>query len=315
MSPFKRILFPVDFSERCSEFGAYVTAIARRFDAEVTLLHVIDSVPLAYYGLDAAMSMAATYAEMSAERRQKELEGFLKDEFAGLLVKRATKTGEAGAVIAEYAMANATELIIMPTHGYGPFRRLLLGSVTAKVLHDSDCPVWTSAHGEDAKTANPPAFRQILCAVDFTPESLPLLRSAAAIAKDLGGELRLVHAIAAFKARTELSLRALGLPELLYDAAHKEIEKLQREAGTNVEFCLETGDVGRVVRRTALRHGADLVVIGRGRMQEPLGRLRTNSYEIIRESPCPVLSTYVGFCRGMQVAEDSIGSSIPLAIA
>jgi hypothetical protein len=34
-------------------------------------------------------------------------------------------------------------MILMPTHGYGPFRQMLLGSVTAKVLHDSKCPVLT----------------------------------------------------------------------------------------------------------------------------------------------------------------------------
>ena len=34
----------------------------------------------------------------------------------------------------------------MPTHGFGPLRRFLLGSVAAKVLHDAQCPVWTSVH-------------------------------------------------------------------------------------------------------------------------------------------------------------------------
>ena len=39
-------------------------------------------------------------------------------------------------------------VILMPTHGYGPFRRFILGSNTAKVLHDADCPVWTGVHLE-----------------------------------------------------------------------------------------------------------------------------------------------------------------------
>jgi nucleotide-binding universal stress UspA family protein len=315
MPRFTRILFPVDFSKRCSEFGAYVAAVARRFEAEVTLLHVIDSVPLAYYGMDPAMSMAASYAECMAERRKKELDTFLTDEFAGLRVKRVTETGEAGAVITAYDTANATELIMMPTHGYGPFRRLLLGSVTAKVLHDADCPVWTSAHAERTNAPNQLVIRKILCAVDFTREGLPLLRSAAAIAKDLGGELRLVHAVPALEAATELSLDVLGTPELLYDAAHKEIDKLQGAAGTNAELCLETGDVGKGVRRAALRHGADLVIIGRGRIEETLGRLRSNSYSIIRESPCPVVSVCLRRSLDTQSAREAIVGSIPLAIA
>ena len=65
---------------------------------------------------------------------------------------------------------------------------------------------------------------------------------------------------------------------------------LQKDAGTDVEVCIESGRVSSVVRRAALRHNADLVVIGRGKLQKPLGRLRTSAYAIIRESPCPVLS-------------------------
>jgi nucleotide-binding universal stress UspA family protein len=40
----------------------------------------------------------------------------------------------------------------------------------------------------------------------------------------------------------------------------------------------------------ALREDADLVVIGRGRLHETLGRLRSNAYAIIRDSPCAVIS-------------------------
>jgi nucleotide-binding universal stress UspA family protein len=250
-----------------------------------------------------------------AERRKKELDDFLNDEFQGLRIQRVTETGEAGAVITAYATASAMELIMMPTHGYGPFRRLLLGSVTAKVLHDADRPVWTSAHAEQANASNEVVIRKILCAVDFTREGQPLLRSAAGIAKDLGGELRLVHAIPTLEAATELSRDLLGAPELLCDVVQKEIDKLQGEAGTNAALCLETGDVGKVVRRAALRHGADLVVIGRGRIEETLGRLRSNSYNIIRESPCPVVSVCPRRGLETQSARDVIGGSIRLAIA
>jgi len=45
-----------------------------------------------------------------------------------------------------------------------------------------------------------------------------------------------------------------------------------------------------VVRDAALKYGADLVVTGRGKLHATFGRLRTNTYAIIRDSPCPVLS-------------------------
>src|SRR5262249_44965233 len=158
--------------EKCSDFSPYVAAVARRFGAEVTLLHVIDWNPLPYYGADPALGMAIAMTDGFRERRQEELDQFLTDVFTGVPVKRVTQLGEAGATIAAYAATNAIDLIMMPTHGYGRFRSLLLGSVTAKVLHDATCPVWTSAHTPQILSLGMPDFRQILCAVEPAAESV-----------------------------------------------------------------------------------------------------------------------------------------------
>jgi len=56
------------------------------------------------------------------------------------------KEGDPAQQIVEYARTTDVDLIMMPTHGYGRFRAALLGSVTAKVIHDSLCALWTSAH-------------------------------------------------------------------------------------------------------------------------------------------------------------------------
>ena len=56
--------------------------------------------------------------------------------------------GDAATEIVQFAMRENVDLIAMPTRGCGVFRKMLLGSVTAKVLHDASCPVWTSSHTE-----------------------------------------------------------------------------------------------------------------------------------------------------------------------
>ena len=63
----------------------------------------------------------------------------------------------------------------------------------------------------------------------------------------------------------------------LFDRARDEIRKWQHEAGTDVQVCMEAGSVSKVVRAAALHHEADRVVIGRGRLNATLGRLRTNA--------------------------------------
>ena len=76
---------------------------------------------------------------------------------------------------------------------------------------------------------------------------------------------------------------------LLAEQARQYLADLQRKAGTTARVCVEGGKIAETVRNGALQHAADLVVIGQGCMHETLGRLRSNAYAIIRESPCPVV--------------------------
>ena len=78
--------------------------------------------------------------------------------------------------------------------------------------------------------------------------------------------------------------------EALRLRARGEIEELEKYAGVNAPLCLTTGEVAGTVRDEVRRHAADLIVIGRGVLNETLGRMRTHTYGIIREAPCPVIS-------------------------
>src|SRR5262249_35224152 len=130
----------------------------------------------------------------------------------------------------------------------------------------------------------PTLYKRILCAVDLTEKSVALMRWAAQIARHFQSTLHLVHAIPGADG-VDTSFQSF-----LFSAAREKSAKLQQEAGIALETCVAGGEVGSVVREAAERHRDDLVVIGRGRLTETLGRLRTNAYSIIRQSPCPVIS-------------------------
>jgi nucleotide-binding universal stress UspA family protein len=287
MRAFQKILFPVDLSDGCAATAPFVETMAKKYNAEVTLLHVLEMpsglIP-DWYGGTLPVIDINTIWQAETEAAQ----SYLKDRFQGLKVQRVVVQGDAAQAIDDYARDNGMDLIMMPTHGYGLFRTLLLGSVTAKVLHDTPGPVWTGVHVEDTPAVSP-EFATILCAVDRTEDNIPTMRFACRLAHDNHARLFLVHAIPGAEVAPEKYFDA-DLRAYLEEDARKTIDQLQETAGVGAPLCLGAGEVSHVVRDAALGHSADLVVIGRGRATRSLGRLRSNVYSIIRDAPCPVLS-------------------------
>jgi nucleotide-binding universal stress UspA family protein len=280
MAAFRHILFPVDFSSRAEAALPIVVAWAQRCQSKVTLLHTIHIPITAYGGPDAYPVIIDTQAMEASARERLE-----RVEFPG--AERLVKMGDPAFEIVEYAKKNAVDLIMMPTHGYGTFRSLLLGSVTAKVLHDAHCAVWTGAHAEDF--AGRTEIHTVLCAVETGPGSVDLVRTASELGQSWQAKLRLVHAVPVDETRPEKYLDA-DFDAALVKMAKADVADIQQRAGTSLEVTVEPGAVSRVVRDAVKEFDADLVISGRGKLHATFGRLRSNGYAIIRDSPCPVLS-------------------------
>jgi nucleotide-binding universal stress UspA family protein len=280
----KHILFPVDFSDRCRGAVPFVEAIARHYGAKVTLISV--AYPSFAGGFEGAPLIDPQEMLLGLKA---ELDPWPPGGFVGLQVERIAESGDAARCIVEFVDTHNVDLVMMPSHGYGPFRQLLLGSVTAKVLHDVKCPVWTTAHTGDAPDREHIALRKILCAVDMAAASIPLMRAAGNLAKEFGSALRLVHAVPGIEAWPERQMDQ-EFEQTIRENARRTVQELQKAADIDVPVCVGAGTVADVVREEALQHGADLIIIGRGALQETMGRLRTHAYGIIRHAPCPVLS-------------------------
>jgi len=287
MITFKRILFPVDFSERCIAAVPSVQAMVKRFGSKLTVLHVVDLPPAVGMAPPEAAAWA-TLIDANALRENGKigLERFVARQFPGAQVNAVSSEGDPANEIVDYARDHSADLIMMPTSGRGRFRRMLLGSVTAKVLHDTLVPVWTGAHSEEIAAHPPERWKHALCALGDDARDLPILRWVAEFAKEERLDIRLVHAVLGAEGCEDNP----SLSEFLFNVARERIDKLQMEAGTDFEVCLHVGKAGSVVRQSAMGHSADLVIIGRGVIQEPFGRFRSGAYEIIREAPCPVIS-------------------------
>ena len=177
---------------------------------------------------------------------------------------------------------------MMPTHGYGTFRRRLLGSITAKVLHDAACPVWTGAHLAQGPPVEWISPTTILTAVDADAESEKALVWASVLASELNAALLLVHVESRLESPGE-GYYSREYHDQVLAAAKRKMDELQRAAGTHVEVIIGAGSIAHVVCKTADDLKADLLIIGRG-VNATSGRLGLNTYGIIRESSCPVVS-------------------------
>jgi nucleotide-binding universal stress UspA family protein len=229
--------------------------------------------------------LSELYRSQSA-RATVEMEALVCTEMPDVNVRRVILEGDTARQIVQFAHEEHADIIVMPTHGYGPFRRFILGSVTAKVLHDADCPVWTGVHLEQAPALRPIPLRNVLCAVDLGPQSSKALCWAALLAGEFGANLTVVHAATALPASAANEKSAPDLE----DAAAQEVKRLLRFVGAEAEQIVEPGEAAKVICAAATRTSADVLIIGRGSAAGVFGRLRTNAYTIIRESPCPVVS-------------------------
>jgi nucleotide-binding universal stress UspA family protein len=167
MGRITNILFPVSFSAASRAMAAYVKRVATLLGAKVTLLHVYD--PMSRSGLELSVRPPLEIAAEHEEIARRRLDGFLKGEFPASEYGRLLAAGDPAEVIARTTRQGRFDLIIMPTHA-GMFRRMLLGSTTAKVLDDADCPVMTSRHAETI-APRPLKHREILVVTGLGEES------------------------------------------------------------------------------------------------------------------------------------------------
>jgi nucleotide-binding universal stress UspA family protein len=285
MSNIRHILFPLDFSSAGTAAIPYVRAWSNRFHARVTVLSVVPPAWIAPPGLIPPLTGSDPIALRNA--LQAHLDKLAIEGLDSPPV-RLTAVGDPAVKIAEFTRDHAVDLVMIPTHGHGLFRRLLLGSVTSKVLNDVHCPVWTAAHAEKQLTQED-LPRKILCALDGTEKNLALAQWAADFGRQAGASVQLLHVVRPISDWLSLESEQT-LQEELRAEARNRIESSLKSAALDLPLRVAVGEIVATVTEEARQEGVDLIVLGRGAIHETLGRLRTHAHGIIQRSPCPVLS-------------------------
>jgi len=245
-----------------------------------------------------AQSLAADVPEDNRELADGDLLAVIKREaqkqhdqslvpgLDGLAIQRRLGKGDVAMAIVQAAQEEKADLIMMPSHGF-TFYQFLLGSVTAKVLHGTECPVWTGAHVEDSAVQEF-VIRNVLCGVDFGPRCDITVSWAAQMAAEFGARLTLANVTAGVEFwGPGGSYVNQEWKEALVGGASRQMEKLQQDTGIKADVFIGSGDVPKVLSHAAKQTKADMLVAG---CYPYGGHLRTHGYGIICAAPIPVLS-------------------------
>lgn len=303
-----RILCPIDFSEASRHALDQAVIVARFFDARVTVLHVYNQafLPVPAYGMLTDVG-ALTLSPEETERLAHDVERFIAPARArGVDLTTVVEPGLPASHIVAVSKALPADLIVIGTHGTSGFERLVLGSVTEKVLRKATCPVLTVPPRAEGSSVVP--FKHIVCAVDFSDASLKALATALALAQEADATLTLVHVLE-WPASTTSSAVAAPVPELgtggVFDLERYRA-MLESEAAMRLDALLPAGVRQWCTPETRVLHGkpwaevlaaasarhADLIVLGvRGRNPVDLMLFGSTANQIVRRASCPVLTT------------------------
>jgi nucleotide-binding universal stress UspA family protein len=144
MLPVKRILCPTDFSEPSLKGVEAASELAEHFSAELIFITVVTPpYPIGAPGVPATYKVGEYYAEL-VERATESLEKIEKDRTpTAVKTKRFVARGNAADEIVERAENENADVIVIATHGWTGWRRLVFGSVAEKVVRFAKCPVLT----------------------------------------------------------------------------------------------------------------------------------------------------------------------------
>ena len=292
MPTLENILCPVDLSDASRRSLDYGLALARRHDAAVRVVQVIDS------GAWTGARSEALF-ELSEEARAslvEKLDWWVARAIDGQVAPEVRLLeGPAVSGILEEAKAMSADLIVMGTHGKGGFERLALGSTTEKVLRKASCPVLVVPAG-DGQAGRAGAIHRVVCATDFSAPSARALDYARLLAGPVRAPLSLLTVIDWPFGESSGNDPVTRLRESLEQQAADELNALATHGdGPPAEIVVRRGKPAREILAFARECPADLIVMGvSGRGAVDLALLGSTAHQVVREAVCPVLTVPAG---------------------
>ena len=293
---FQRILCATDLSEVSHQAIAYGINLAREFDARLLVCHCIHLSAPSVYGEAYLAPEEQLHRNMDfARKRIAELMEGREVDWESLVT-----VGSAAQEITREAREKAVDIVLAATQGRRVLKRMLLGSVTERLMRTLPCPLLVIPSAEGEIAAKPGAalrFKRILVGCDFSPDADLAFQHGLSLAQEFQAELHLMHVIETPLYTETLKPIFAHQPTsttVIREFLQSKIEALVPEQARH--WCrpvtiLEEGQPYLQLLRYAEEHAIDLIVLGvRGHGLIGTMFVGSTTDRVIRRANCPVLS-------------------------
>lgn len=293
MIEIKIILCPLDFSEFSIRAYRHALSLAEHYQAKLVAQHIVEvwRHPSASFAVTA--NLYDEYCQTLRGNGKEQLQEFVKRHtYNEIEPELIVDEGTAADVILSFAQERETDLIVMGTHGLRGFDRLMLGSVTDRVMRAASCPVLAVrepphdlvAAGQERH--NPHRLNRILACTDFSEDSGLALNYAFSAAAEYDAELTLLHVLEKVPTRTKTD-------EAVAEAT-EQLDKLIPPTGRKtlkIKTAVGIGKPYQQIIQFAQEAQIDLVSMGvRGRGALDVAVFGSTTYRVMQLGPCPVLT-------------------------
>src|SRR5215510_444810 len=270
------VLVATDFSTASKEAVLYATAIARRHNSKLFIVHVVTS-----------RSESALMDGWRAGQAEI-IEQLLANRLDGIEHELVVKSGQVAEVLSRFIVEKSIDLVVVGTRGRTGVLKALLGSVAEDIFRRASCPVLTV--GPNISSQNPEVGpERILAATGFATHSVFGVRYAIGLAQSLHSSIALLHVVTegsqlSGEAKSRLTAENIAkLRDLIPAAVYLASEPL---------LLVEFGSAVEKILQTAVAWNANLIVLGLRNVHEASSGRATwaRAYEIVSKANCPVLT-------------------------
>jgi len=281
----KSIICTTDFSDLANHAVPYGIALAKEFGAKLYLCHVIELTSTGMYG----------EAVVAFENQQNRMTGEEPIDWEPLITM-----GHVADKISSLAEEKDVDLVISANRGRSGLKRLILGSVTERLMRVLPCPlliVRCPKHDFAASAKQEIKFQRILVGCDFSPDSNLAFQYGISLAQEFQSDLHLAHVIEP-PVYKDLLKPAIGAGEKdqqdMRDQLNEKLTEMVPEDALNwcsPKTVLLAGQPYEELSKYAVVQDVDLIVLGiRGRSLVETLLVGSTTARVVRRSSCPVLS-------------------------